>query len=300
MALDVRRTLIFRGVARAGSISAAARELGWTQPAVSQHLAALEREAGGPLLLRGPGGVTLTEAGEALLRRADVVAAELHAAGEELAALHQLRAGRVRLVAFPSAAATLVPDVLTSLALGHPELEVGLEEAEPPEALAAVAAGDVDLALVFGHDGPPQGLGGLTWRLLVDEPVHLVVPVESGRPAPTDLAALADEDWIGGCVRCRTHLVDCCAGAGFVPRVRHTTDDYVVVQNLVARGLGVTVLPESALRAYHHPGVRVVPLRSLGRRHIGIAHRPGAENVPATAALVAQLVTEVAGEVGGD
>ena len=300
MALDVRRTLIFRGVARAGSISAAARELGWTQPAVSQHLAALEREAGGPLLLRGPGGVTLTEAGEALLRRADVVAAELHAAGEELAALHQLRAGRVRLVAFPSAAATLVPDVLTSLALGHPELEVGLEEAEPPEALAAVAAGDVDLALVFGHDGPPQGLGGLTWRLLVDEPVHLVVPVESGRPAPTDLAALADEDWIGGCVRCRTHLVDCCAGAGFVPRVRHTTDDYVVVQNLVARGLGVTVLPESALRAYHHPGVRVVPLRSLGRRHIGIAHRPGAENVPATAALVAQLVTEVAGEVAGE
>ena len=293
MGLDVRRTLIFRGVARAGSISAAARELGWTQPAVSQHLAALEREAGGPLLLRGPGGVTLTEAGEALLRRADVVAAELHAAGEELAALHQLRAGRVRLVAFPSAAATLVPDVLTSLALRHPELEVGLDEAEPPEALAAVAAGDVDLALVFGHDGPPAGLGGLTWRLLVDEPVHLVVPAEPGQAPPSDLAALADEDWIGGCVRCRTHLVDRCARAGFVPRVRHTTDDYVVVQNLVARGLGVTVLPESALRAYHHPGVRVVPLPSLGRRLIGIAHRPGAQNVPATAALVAQLVAEV-------
>ena len=293
MALDVRRTLIFRGVARAGSISAAARELGWTQPAVSQHLAALEREAGGPLLLRGPGGVSLTEAGAALLRRADVVAAELHAAGEELAALHELRAGRVRLVAFPSAAATLVPDVLAAFAARHPEVEVGLDEAEPPEALAAVASGDVDLALVFGHDGPPRDLGPLRWRLLHDEPLHLVVAADRATDPRAGLAALADEDWIGGCVRCRTHLLDRCATAGFVPRIRHTTDDYVVVQNLVARGLGVTVLPESALTAYRPAGVRVVPLPALGRRHIGIAHRPGAEAVPATAALVAELVARV-------
>src|SRR5680860_507696 len=101
MTLDPRRVLIFREVARAGSISAAARVLGWTQPAVSQHLTRLERDVGGPLLLRGPGGATPTEAGVALLRRADVVAAELYAAAEELAALTQLRAGRVRLVSYP-------------------------------------------------------------------------------------------------------------------------------------------------------------------------------------------------------
>ncbi|WP_435743277.1 LysR family transcriptional regulator [Nocardioides sp. SYSU DS0663] len=294
MTLDPRRVLIFRDVVRAGSITGAARVLGWTQPAVSQHLARLERDAGGPLLLRGPGGVAPTEAGRALLRRADVVAAELHAAGEELAALHQLRAGRVRLVAFPSAAATLVPDVLGALAERHPELEVGLDEAEPPEAMAAVVAGDADLALVFGYDGPPEGLGALAWRPLLDEPVHLVVPPGHAGPGPRGLASLAGDDWIGGCVRCRTHLVDCCVAAGFTPAVRHTTDDYVVVQNLVARGLGVTALPESALAAYRHPDVRVLPLAELGRRLVGLAHRPGAEAVPATAALVAQLVAQLA------
>ncbi|MDN4173455.1 LysR family transcriptional regulator [Nocardioides sp. SOB77] len=294
MAIDPRRLLLLRDVARAGSISAAARAVGWTQPAVSQHLARLERDAGGPLLLRGPAGVTPTEAGRALLRRADVVAAELHAAEEELAALHGLRGGRVRLVAFPSAAATLVPRALGALAAAHPDVEVGLEQAEPPEALAAVAAGDADLALVFGYDGPPAGLGALAWRPVLEEPVHLVLP--PGPPGPAeaadlaDLAELADEDWIGGCVRCRTHLVERCEAAGFTPTVRHSSDDYVVVQNLVARGLGVTVLPASALAAYRHPAVRVVPLAALGRRHVGVAHRPGADAVPAFAALVAEVM----------
>lgn len=289
MPIDARRTLIFREVARAGSISAAARTLGWTQPAVSQHLAHLEREAGGPLLLRGPGGVTLTEAGAALLRRANAVATELHAATEELAALTQLRAGRVRLIAFPSAAATLVPEAIGALANLRPEVEVGLQEAEPPEALAAVTSGDADLALVFGYDGPPVDLGTLVWRRLLDEPVHLVVPPGSRLPVRRGLVAFASADWIAGCTRCRTHLVDCCTQAGFTPTIRHTTDDYVVVQNLVARDLGVTVLPASALSAYRHPDVRVVSMPSLGRRHIGVAHRPGAETVPATAALLEQV-----------
>lgn len=289
MTLDARRLLILRDVARAGSISAAARRLGWTQPAVSQQLARLEREAGGPLLLRGPAGVTPTEAGEALLRRADVVAAELHAASEEAAALTELRAGRVRLVAFPSAAATVVPEALAALADEHPDVEVLLDEAEPPEALAAVSSGDADLAVVFGYDGPPAGLGTLAWRRLRVEPVHLVLPPGRRGPGRRGLAALADESWIGGCIRCRTHLVDCCEAAGFSPTIRHTTDDYVVVQNLVARGLGVTVLPASALAAYRHPDVRVVPMPSLGRRHVGLAFRAGADAVPATAALALQV-----------
>ncbi len=287
MPLDVRRALIFREVARAGSISAAARELGWTQPAVSQHLARLEREAGGPLLLRGPGGTTLTETGRALLRRTDVIAAELHAADEELAAHAQLRGGQVRLVAFPSAAATLVPSAFAALAERHPEVAVSLSEAEPPEAMAAVLAGDADLALVFGYDGPPADLGALTWHLLGDEGVDLVVARHG--PAPAGLAELAEAEWIGGCVRCRGHLVECCERAGFAPRLRHTTDDYVVVQNLVARGLGVTVLPASALAAYRHPDVQVVELAELGRRHLGLVHRAGAEAVPATAALIREL-----------
>src|SRR5689334_5661481 len=143
--MDPRRLLIFRTVARAGSISAAARELGWTQPAVSQHLGRLERDVGGPLLLRGPHGVSLTEAGTALARRADVIAAELHAAAEELAGIADLRGGRVRLAAFPSAAATVVPAAVRRLADAHPDVQVSLDQSEPPEAIEAVQAGDADL-----------------------------------------------------------------------------------------------------------------------------------------------------------
>lgn len=297
MELDARRLLIFRTVARAGSISAAARDLGWTQPAVSQHLARLERDAGTSLLQRGPTGVRLTDAGEALLRRADAIAVELHVAAEELSAIAQLRAGRVRLAAFPSAAATLVPTAAAALAAAHPDVEVSFVEEEPPEATAAVRAGDVDLALVFGHDGPPPDTTGLTWRPLLREPVHLVVPPGHAIATPAtstsrspDLAELADETWVGGCERCRAHLLSCCHRAGFEPELRHTTDDYVVVQNLVARGLGVTLLPESALSAYRHPDVVVIPSKELGERHVGLLHVPGAEAVPATAALAAELV----------
>ncbi|WP_232681001.1 LysR family transcriptional regulator [Nocardioides sp. R-C-SC26] len=290
--MDSRRLLILRDVVRAGSLSAAARELGWTQPAVSQHVARLERDAGMPLLVRGPGGVVPTEAGAVLIRRADAIAAELRAAEEEIGQLAQLSAGRVSLLAFPSAAATLVPDAVAALAADHPGVEVRFDEQEPPEAIAAVQAGDADLALVFGYDAAPEGLGALVWRALFEESMYLVAPRSAraaDRAAGEGLAAWADADWVGGCARSRTHLIEVCDRAGFAPRIRYTTDDYVVVQNLVARGLGVTALPASALAAYRHPEVDAVPLGVFGRRRVGVIHRPGAEAVPASAALMERL-----------
>jgi DNA-binding transcriptional LysR family regulator len=293
--MDPRRVLLFRTVARAGSLSAAARELGWTQPAVSQQLQRLEREAGSPLLLRGPRGVTLTEAGVLLLGRADSLAGELHMAAEELASLTELRGGRVRLVAHPSAVATVVPAALRLLAVEHPDVEVSMAEAEPPEAWAAVRAGEADLAIAFGYHGAPEEEGDLTWLPLTTEPVELVLP--PGHPAAerrrVSLAALADETWIGGCPRCRAHLVERCRSAGFEPRLSHATDDYVAVQALVAAGLGVTLLPRSALSAFRHPEVVVRSSPALGTRHVGLAYRPGAEQVPATQALLERLVRAV-------
>ena len=295
--MDPRRLLIFRSVARAGSISGAARELGWTQPAVSQHLRALERSAGCTLLLRGAGGVELTEPGRVLLARADALAGELHMAEEELADLTALRRGRVRLAAYPSAAATLVPRAVAGLRSRHPDIDVELTEAEPPEALGLLSAGDADLALVFSYDGaPPAGdVAGLAWRPLGQEPVALVVAADhpAARRRRLTLADLAGEPWIVGCERCRAHALLVCARAGFEPRVRHVSDDYVVVQNLVAVGLGVTLLPRSALDAFSHPGVAVREHASYGARSFGIVHRQGAELVPATAALVRQLSTRV-------
>ena len=283
--------LIFREVARAGSISGAARLIGWTQPAVSQHLRALEREVGSPLLLRGAGGVKLTEPGRVLLARADAVAGQLHMAGEELAALAQLRRGTVRLAAYPSAAATLVPRVVAALLDRNPNIDVILTEAEPPEAMGLVEAGDVDVALVFGYDGLPIAGAGLDWRPLADEPVHLVLPPRHPLAERAGIGAgdLDSEPWIMGCARCREHAMAVCAAAGFEPRVRHVSDDYVVVQNLVAVGLGVTLLPHSALEAYRHPEVVVRPSPAWGTRTYGVVHRDGAAAVPATAALLAEV-----------
>ena len=290
--MDPRRLLVFRTVARAGSLSAGARELGWTQPAVSQHLARLEREVGTPLLIRSTRGVTLTEAGDLVLARADTIAGQLHMAAEEVAALTQLHAGRVRLVSFPSAAATIAPAALGLLARDHPGVHISMVEAEPPEAWEAVRRGEADVALVFGYDGPPPDDGDLAWLPLTVETVQLVLPVD--HPAATKrglrLASLADETWIGGCPRCRQHLIDACAAAGFEPRLAHESDDYVAVQSLVAAGLGVTALPTSALKAFQHTGVVVRTCAALGERHIGLVYRPGAEQVPATGALIERLI----------
>jgi len=289
--MDPKRLLIFRAVARSGSISGAARELGWTQPAVSQHLRALERSVDCTLLLRGAGGVELTEPGRVLLARADALAVQLHMAEEELADITALRRGRVRLAAYPSAAATLVPRAIAGLGTAHPDIDVELTEAEPPEALDLLDAGDVDLALVFRYGSEPVDTPGLRWTPLAEEPVALVVGADhvAVRRKRLTLRDLADEPWIVGCARCRAHALQLCAQAGFEPRVRHVSDDYVVVQNLVAVGLGVTLLPRSALDAYRHPDVTVREHASFGTRTYGIVHREGAEQVPATAALVREL-----------
>ncbi|GAA5117809.1 LysR family transcriptional regulator [Pseudonocardia adelaidensis] len=286
MAMDPRRLLTFRAVVRAGSISAGARELGWTQPAVSQQLAGLEREARTPLLVRGPTGVVPTEAGAALLRHADAVDAALRSAREELDELAGLGRGTVRMAAFPSAGAVVVPAVAARLAERAPGVQLRMEEAEPPEAAALVRSNAVHLALAFRYPG--QGAEpDLTWRPLGADPVRIVLP--AAHPRVDGLAALRDESWVAGCERCRANLVSACETAGFTPDVRHVTDDYVAVQALVARGVAVSVLPEMALRAAAVAGVRADPDPALAPRTVGVLHRPGVERVPAVAAVLAVL-----------
>jgi DNA-binding transcriptional LysR family regulator len=198
----------------------------------------------------------------------------------------------VRLAAYPSAAATLVPRAVAGLRARAPEVDVELAEAEPPEALALVAAGDADLALVFSYDADPVGETGLRYAALGRESVGLVLAADHPLAARRRLALadLAGEPWIVGCERCRAHALEVCAAAGFEPRVRHVSDDYVVVQNLVAVGLGVTLLPHSAIEAFRHPDVQVREHASYGTRSYGLVHRDGAEHVPAIRALLAELV----------
>jgi DNA-binding transcriptional LysR family regulator len=213
-------------------------------------------------------------------------------AEEELASLSQLRRGSVRLAAFPSASATLVPRAVARLERRSPDVDVALTEAEPPEAAELLRTGAVDLALVFGYGAEPvPDEQHLRWSPLAEERVRLVLPPGhplAGRPA-VRLADLAGDTWVAGCVRCREHLVDRCAAAGFTPAVRHTTDDYVVVQNLVAAGLGVALLPGFAVEAYRHPAVVLRDSAELGTRFVGVLHADGAQTVPAVAALLREL-----------
>lgn len=273
--LDPRRLLIFREVARLGSLSAAATALGWTQPAVGQHMQRLERDVGIPLMLRSVRGITLTEAGTALLAHADALASRLTAAETELRAFASMELGTLSLAAFPSAAATLVPPALAQLESRAPALEVRLTEAEPPEARALVTSGEADLALIFEHQSDAVS-GELVVVPLLEDPLRAVVPADhrlAGRIRPIALADLADERWVAGCPRCEENLLATTRAAGFVPDVRHRTDDYVVAQRLVAEGLAVTLLPGLALLAAPGKGVAVLPVRTSPVRRVGVLVR---------------------------
>src|ERR687886_371360 len=128
--LDVRRMRVLREVAAQRSFSAAAEKLGYTQSAVSQQIAALEREAGATLIERNPRGIRLTDAGEALVRHADKILARLAEAEAELEAIAGLRGGRLRLATFPTAGATLVPRAIAEFANRHPAVQLSLAEGE--------------------------------------------------------------------------------------------------------------------------------------------------------------------------
>jgi DNA-binding transcriptional LysR family regulator len=284
--LDVTRLRVLVAVARHGSVTAAARELNYAQPSVSHHLARLESETQTKLIQRAGRGIRLTDAGRLLAERAAEVIGRLDAAESELAAYTGLRAGRLRLAAFPSALGTIVPAAAAFLRGANPGIDLRLTEAEPPEALRMLRAGYVDVALVFRYDTEAlaaPGLAGeddiditegLRERLLLDEPVHLVTSAREagaedpdGGPAagPPDLTRYARHRWIAGCDRCRAHLLAQCTLAGFAPMIAFTTDDYVAVQALVAADLGVSTLPALCLRAARHPGVRSNPLPGTRR-----------------------------------
>src|ERR671933_759934 len=143
--LDVKRLRVLREVAEQGSFSGAADALSYTQSAVSQQIAALEREAGATLVERGTRGGTLTEAGRALVEHSEAILTRLAAAEDELEAIAGLRGGRMRLASFPTAGATLAPRAIARFREEHPDVELSLVPAEPDERLPRLKAGELDL-----------------------------------------------------------------------------------------------------------------------------------------------------------
>jgi DNA-binding transcriptional LysR family regulator len=294
--LDVRRMRVLREVAVRGSFSAAAEALSFTQSAVSQQIAALEREAGTLLVQRNARGVRLTEAGEALVRHAEAILARLAEAEAELEAIAGVRGGRLRLAAFESAAASLMPLAIAAFRAQHPGVELSLILAEPEQSAPLLKSGELDLALGFDSRIRAE-VDGIARRHLLSDPMFLVLP--AGHPLARKrhlrLADLADDPWIAGTSNCECNRLigRACMIAGFEPRIAFETDDYVAMQGFVAAGVGVSMIAELGLTSVRDD----VVVRALGRetpvREVYAATAADAYRTPATEAMLG-ILSEVA------
>jgi DNA-binding transcriptional LysR family regulator len=301
--LDVRRMRVLREVALCGSFSAAAESLSFTQSAISQQIAALEREAGAVLVERSARGVRLTEAGEAVVRHADGILGRLAEAEAELEAIAGLRGGRLRMAAFESAAATIMPVAIAEFAKAHPAVELSMTLVEPEAAVAALKAGDLELAITFGAGKPEDRLGdGVQHHHLLEDPMYLVLPSDHplARKRGVRLADVADEPWIGGAPDCECNrmISQACLRFGFDPRIAFETDDYAAVQGFVAAGVGVSLIAELGLRSVRED----IVVRPLGRdtpvRQIFATALTGYRS-PATLAMIEVLRTVGAAHAAG-
>jgi DNA-binding transcriptional LysR family regulator len=300
--LDVKQLRVLKAVSEHGSFSAAAEALSYTQPAVSQQIAALEKQAGTTLVDRGSRGVTLTEAGHTLVEHAEVVLARLSAAEAELEAMRGVRGGRVRLSSFPTAGASLLPPAIALFTRRHPDVELTFVEEDPQEAVPMLRAAELEVAIVFEYRDLSQPeldrlYEGIELRHLIDDPMYIAVPHDhpAARRRRVRLEEFADDVWIQNDTRgpCgRLHLA-ACVDAGFEPKIGYDSDDYNVVQGLIAAGVGISLLPALSLTNVRDD----IAVRSLGprapARRIASAVIEGRYRSPATEAML-DILTEVA------
>src|SRR3954468_18026363 len=253
--LDVRLLQTFREVAMRGSFSLAAGELGFTQPAVSQHLARLERHLGVKVLERTARGVTLTPAGEALLAETEAVLSSVRQAERAAQSAGGVVASRLRVGAFPSAAAGLVPGAVQAARRRgpHPDIELDLRVVEPEPGMRAVARNRLDIALMIESPLDPIVLPeGIELLEVTEDPMMIALPPDHRMATrrSIDLAELADEPFLltelGGTCADSNIMLHACRNAGFAPNVRLESEDYNALQGMAAAGLGVSIVPRLA------------------------------------------------------
>ncbi len=294
--LDVRRLEMLRAVVDTGSVTRGAAGLGYTPSAVSQGLAALEREAKTPLFERAGRGIRPTQAGLLLAERADAVIAQLRDAEAALDALRSGQAGRVRLAAFATAGAALVPRALARFTQDHPGIDIDVTMAETDDALRVLRAGHIDLAVVATHEKVGGNEPDILHSHLLDDPYRVVLP--RSHPAATegavDLAALRDDAWISTAsarCNCLETVMTACARAGFTPRFTLEADEFATTVGFVAAGLGVAMVPMLALTSVPE-SVQVRSVRGDEPvRSVYSVTRKGASHPPAVAALQEALAT---------
>jgi DNA-binding transcriptional LysR family regulator len=252
--LDVRRMQVLRAVVVSGSVTAAARELGYTPSAVSQQMAALEKEAGIALLERTGRGVRPTDAGRVLTEHAAVIDRHVAEAETALADLRAGRTGRVTVCYFATVGATLVAPALAALRHDHPGVRVELKLIDPEDPLQEVKEGRADLALVVRPPDRPS-VDGIRFVHLLDDSYRAVLP--TGHRLATkrvlELASLAAEPWVGSewPGPCLDVILDACGSAGFRPDFVVESEDYATAQGFVAAGLGLSLVPDLGLGNRH-------------------------------------------------
>lgn len=280
--LDTRRMRLLRELSVHGTVAATAEALHLTGPAVSQQLAALEREAGMPLLEKQGRRLRLTAAGNLLVEHAEVILGGLAAAEADLAALRGGGHGVVRVAAFPSAARVLLPRLWPRVA---PEVELHLTDREPGPAVEALRHREADVALVHAYSLLPREVPpGCGQHRLMDDPVLLALPATStgleARQA-ADLTDFAEENWLipGPETSCHELTKRACGAAGFVPHPVAVASDCSVLTALVAAGAGVALVPEMALPDVTE-GVSLHPLTPPITRTISVFTRSGESRQP--------------------
>src|SRR3954451_23854068 len=263
--MDSRRVLTFRAVAHLRSFSRAARELSLSQPSVSNQVAALEREIGTRLLRREPGGLRLTREGEILLEHADAIAERFQLAGEQLAVAAHAQRTRLRLGAFPTALAGLVPAAIARLHDRDPDTKVTVDEGGE-DLPARVRAGDLHLALAFQDSALPRKQPeGLERRDLMQEQFMIALGPDPRltRRREVRLADLRDDDWTAATTD--GLIVRACQAAGFTPNLVSITHDQLAIRALISRGLAVTLAPQLLADAFKDLTLRPVAGTSPAR-----------------------------------
>lgn len=282
--IDVRRMQVLRAVVTSGSVTAAAAHLGYTPSAVSQQVAALEKEAGIALLERVGRGVQPTAAGRLLTRHAAIISQHVAEAETALADLRAGRTGRLTIRYFASVGPTLLAPALARIRHEHPGVTIDAKVADPDGLLPQVEQGSPDLAIVVRRPSDESHQGIRVVHLL-DDAYQAVLP--TGHPLAgrrvIDLADLASEPWVGSEPPgpCLEPIIDACAAAGFSPDIVAKSEDYATAQGFVAAGLGVSLIPRLGLGT-RHPGVTIrrvrhpEPIRTIyaAVREISLAQPP--------------------------
>jgi DNA-binding transcriptional LysR family regulator len=294
--LDLRRLQMFRTVATHRSFSDAALHLNYTQSSVSEGVAALERELGVTLLDRSSRPVSVTPAGEIVLAHAEALLGQAAAVQADLAALAAGDAGRLRLAGFYTGWSSFLPSAVADFTRSHPRVDLALDQLDPPEALQALRAGEIDLAVIYRFDrvDPAEDPNArLVSTHLAHDSFLLAVPSSSklARKGRLKVADLKDESWVTARIGsdytmllrefCREH-------GGFEPKLDYPSDDVAMAQPLIAAGMAVALLPSLDL-AHAHPGVAVrhLPESPFGRDIWCVSHAN--RKLPAAPAMVDAL-----------